>query len=114
MPKNKANNITARSFSEGTDLLTMGMQTIIMVGLAYKVLKCQNSEPLWSEIMALSAMMSKLRFFAQIGQELGVGFGLAQALQDSLGGFNEVAGVRGNHGHHASQQPYLLQTLFVY
>ena len=43
----------------------------------------------------------------------GVVFGFAQTVYDSLSSFAKVSGVRRNHSHHASQQPYLLQAFFV-
>ena len=38
---------------------------------------------------------------------------LAQAFEDPLCGFSEVDRIRGNHRHHASQQPYLFYRIFI-
>ena len=39
----------------------------------------------------------------KVSQELGVGLGLAHALQDALDGVSEIDRIIGNHGYHAPQ-----------
>ena len=50
---------------------------------------------------------------AQVSQELCITFGLPQTVEQAFGAFNEVCRVGGYHGHHAPQEPYLLQGFLI-